>query len=135
MIFKYRRNSSLSFTISSANISLKPIVYIQFFNLGLTYMLLFRLVFCFVVFLENMCSISNKLNTRFSFVLIFFPIIVRGGFLFTYFIWISWNQIKCNEIYIKLCFMKQSERNISQCILALIWIHMKFILIRNSVYF
>ena len=34
----------------------------------------------------------------------------RGGFLFTYFIWILWNQIKCNEIYIKLCFMKQSER-------------------------
>ena len=42
----------------------------------------------------------------------------RRGFLFTYFIWISWNQIKCNEIYIKLCFMKQSERNISHFILA-----------------
>ena len=42
----------------------------------------------------------------------------RRVFLFTYFIWISWNQIKCNEIYIKLCFMKESERNISQCILA-----------------
>ena len=27
----------------------------------------------------------------------FFPIIVRGGLLFTYFIWISWNQIKCNK--------------------------------------
>ena len=55
----------------------------------------------------------------FSFVFIFFPMIVREGFLFTYFIWISWNQIKCNEIYIKPCFMKSSERNISQCILAL----------------
>ena len=36
-------------------------------------------------------------------------IIVPGGFLFTYFIWISWNQIKCNqgwcnEIYIKTVF-------------------------------
>ena len=30
----------------------------------------------------------------------------RGGFLFTYFIRISWNQIKCNKIYIKLYFMK-----------------------------
>ena len=29
----------------------------------------------------------------------------REGFLFIYFVWILWNQIKCNEIYIKLCFM------------------------------
>ena len=39
-----------------------------------------------------------------------FHIIVRGGFLFTYFIWISWNQIKFNEICIKLCFMKVSDK-------------------------
>ena len=44
----------------------------------------------------------------------FFPIIVRGGFLFTYFIWISWNQIKYNEIYIKLCFMKYFTWNNSE---------------------
>ena len=50
----------------------------------------------------------------------FFLMMVLGGFLFTYFIRISWNQIKCNEICIKLCFMKQSERYISQCILAFI---------------
>ena len=36
----------------------------------------------------------------------FFLIIDRGGFLFTYFIRISWNQIKCNKVCIKLCFMK-----------------------------
>ena len=28
------------------------------------------------------------------------------GFLFVCFIWISWKQIKCNEIWIKPCFMK-----------------------------
>ena len=37
MILKYRRNSSLSFTISSANILLKALVYIQLFNQGLTH--------------------------------------------------------------------------------------------------
>ena len=46
----------------------------------------------------------------------FFMIIVQGGFLFTYSLWISWTQIKCNEICIELCFMKQSERNTWQCI-------------------
>ena len=38
---------------------------------------------------------------------------------FGYFIYISLNQIKYNEMCITLCFMKQSKRNISQCILAL----------------
>ena len=80
MILKYRRNSSLSFTNSSTNILLKALVYIQFFNHGLTHTLLFHFGFFFVVFLQNMCSISNKLNTWFSFVFIFFPIIVGGGF-------------------------------------------------------
>ena len=55
--------SSLSLTISSANILLKALVYIQFFNQGLTHTLLFYLISGFVVFLENMYSISNKLNT------------------------------------------------------------------------
>ena len=32
--------------------------------------------------------------------------IVCGRFLFIYFIWILWNQIKRNEICIKLCFMR-----------------------------
>ena len=53
LILKYRRNSSLSFTISSANILLKALVYIQFFNQGLTHTLLFRFVFCFVVFFRK----------------------------------------------------------------------------------
>ena len=84
---------------------------IRLFNQGLTLTLLFVFVFVF-------CSISNKLNTYFFFEFILL-IIVREGFLLTYFTWILWNQIKCNEICIKLCFMKCSERNISQCILAL----------------
>ena len=47
----------------------------------------------------------------------FFLMNVCGGFLFTYFIRISWSQIKCSEICIKLCLM-ESERYISQCILV-----------------
>ena len=41
----------------------------------------------------------------------------RGSFLLTYFIWISWNQIKCNETYIN-CVSWNSLKNISQCIHA-----------------
>ena len=111
--------SSLSLTISSANILLKALVYIQFFNQGLTHTLLFYLISGFVVFLENMYSISNKLNTWFSFRFIFL-MIVLWGFFFTYFICISWNQTKCNEICIKLVFDEIIWKNISQSIIALI---------------
>ena len=36
----------------------------------------------------------------------------RGGFLFTYFIWISWNQIKCNDAmkYTLNCVSWNSQR-------------------------
>ena len=79
----------------------------------------FSFVFCFLLSLENVYTISPNLNKSFYFEYSFFLIIIWGGFLFTYFVWISWNQITCNEICIKLCFMKWSERNISECIPAL----------------
>ena len=67
-------DSEVSLTISSANILLKAL-YLPFFNGPLTLALLFLFVFCFVVFLENIYSkqIEHLL------------MIVREGFLFTYF--------------------------------------------------
>ena len=42
-------------------------------------------------------------HLRWLLLILTYSYLSRGGFLFTYFkFWISWNQIKCNEIYLKL---------------------------------
>ena len=98
-------DSSVLLTIHSANMILKALVCRRFFNQGFTFTLLFLFAFCFAVVLENIYSISNKFNSS-LFLEFTLLIIVREGFLFTYFTWISWNQFKCDEICVKLCFMK-----------------------------
>ena len=62
---------------------LKALVCRRFFNQGLTFAFLFPFVFCFAVFLENMYSISNKLNTKLFFEFILLTIVCQG-FFFTY---------------------------------------------------
>ena len=42
---------------------LKALVHRRFFNQGVAFTLLFLFIFCFVVFLEKIHSISHKLNT------------------------------------------------------------------------
>ena len=74
-------DSEVSLTISSANILLKAL-YLPFFNGALTLALLFLFAFCFVVFLENIYSISNKLNTYLFFEFILLTAL-REGFFFT----------------------------------------------------
>ena len=88
------------------------------FYQGLIQAFLFLFVFCFVDFLENIQSINYKLNFWFPLEFIFSYYNSKKFLFFVYVIWISWNQINCNEMYIKWCFMAWFEINISQCILA-----------------
>ena len=57
-----------------------------------------------------MCTLSVKNWTLDSLLNSFFLIIVRGGFLFTFFIWISWYQITCNEIFNKVVFHEKVSK-------------------------
>ena len=71
LILNYRRNSSLSLTISSANMLLKALVD-MIFQAGLSPYVPFS--FCYFncsFFLENMHSIRSKFNTWFSLEFIF----------------------------------------------------------------
>ena len=94
-------------TISSANILLKVVVYLRFFNHGLTYTLIFLFAFCIVVILENMYSVDNKLNTWFSleFEFMFLVFVVEVSFLR---ILHEFHEIKLNimKYGLKWCFMK-----------------------------
>ena len=55
---------------------------------------------CFPLsFVKFLRTLFLREHLRWLFPILTISHLNRGGFLFTYFIWISWNQIKCNEIH------------------------------------